>query len=36
MASERMRGLRIASALGAFAWQWGRLRDRAPDTLPGR
>jgi ubiquinone biosynthesis protein len=36
MASERMRGLRIASALVAFAWQWWRLRDRAPGTLPVR
>ena len=29
MATERMRGLRIAWELGAFAWQWWRLRDRA-------
>lgn len=29
MATERMRGLRIAWELGAFAWQWWRVRDRA-------
>lgn len=34
--SEPMRGLRITSALVAFAWQWRRLHESAPRLLPAR